>query len=390
MSGWGKPKYGSSTSSKTAKIKEGDNIYRFLPPMHSFAEEGKWSNYVAIHFGYSGVDSQDATKTRFRVFRCIQVKDFRSGMILEDCPECDLIEKNKKALEEREAELIVQFKAEGKDEKEIEELLESALGPDKGWLQSHNVDRKHYINAMTPDGREFVQVPISHRTKKQLDAVFKELQESEGIDPLDIGQGVLINIKRSGKFRDAQDVVSVVKEKVDAEVNGKKVKLEQIKLRPLTPEEAERALKECRDLATVGGLELTREQIKELTECSGDPEEVDAIIKKGQKEASPARKPAANDNSKPKAEPKSTATKAKAETKPEADKEEPVNDNAAKEAAIQKRLADIKAKKDAEAKAKAEAEAKAKKEAEAKEAPAAEEDNALLMDDEAFLAKFGG
>lgn len=347
--GWGKPKYGSNgPKGNTWRVKEGDNTYRYLPPMHSLAEDGKWAIYVTVHFGYSGPDPQDPTKTRQKPFRCIQVKDFRSGMILEDCPECTLYERNAKNLEIREAELRTKFKAEGKKDSEVEELLQTALGPDKAWLKAHNADRKWYINAMTEDGKEFGQVAISHRTKsKQLDPLFKRLREEESIDPLDLEQGVLINVKRTGRLRDATDLVEVVKEKVEVEIGGKKQKLEQIKLRPLTEVEAERALKECRDLSTVGGFELTRDQIRELTECDGSPEAVDRVFKRAlgvPKEASPAPAPAAA----------------------------PANDNAAAEAAaIQARLKKLQASK-------------------TQQAPAAVKESALLMDDEAFLAKFGG
>ncbi len=367
--GWGKPKYGSSTpKGQTKGIKEGDNIFRILPPMHSFAESGKWANYVTVHFGYSGVDSQDPSKKRTKPFRCIKVEDRRSNMVLEECPECTLFDKTTEQLKSRESEIRAELAAAGKSGTDLEEVLATALEPMRGWIKTHSPDRKHYLNVMSPDGKEFYHFKLSHRTKKQLDGVLKELSENEGIDGLDLSQGVLINIKRTGRFLAAQDVVTVVKEKVV--VDGRK--LEQIALRPLTDEEAQAALETCRDLAEVGGYVLTKEQITDLTECSGDPEEVDAIFNRNRKESSASPRPRpANDNviSAPPAP-------------PVAPKAPPVVVEAPRvNPAIAARLAEIKAKKDA-----AEAAALAAA-AEAAAAPE-DEDAALGMSDEDFLAKF--
>lgn len=377
MAGWGKPKYSSGPSGQNFSLKEGDNVYRFLPPMHSLAEDGIYSVYVATHFGYRGTDPTDQNKTKLKTFKCIQVDDRRSGMVLEECPECTLIEKNKAELQAKEAELRSKFKAEGRPDSEVEELLDTELDSLRGWIKNHNVDRKHYFNVMTPDGH-FGQLKLSHRTKKQqLDVMFKKLSEEDGIDPLDLDQGVLINIKRSGKVRDVVDVVEVVKEKVV--INGKK--LEEIKTRPLSEEEATAALESCRDLSTAGGFVLTKDQIAELTESSGDPEEVDRVFgwnnnKEDSKKTSQATKPAPARNEAQAATPAPTPD---AEVKPQAQ----AQPEAAVDPRVAQRMAEIKAKKEAEEKAKREAEAQ-------KAAAASVEDlNPLEMNDEDFLAKFG-
>lgn len=378
MAGWGKPKYSSGPKGKNFNLKEGDNVYRFLPPMHSFADEGLWSTYVSTHFGYYGTDPTDSNKTRLKTFKCIQKDDRQSGMVLEECPECTLIEDKQAELKDQEATLRTQFKADGMDEKEIEETLETALAPIKGWLKQHNVDRKHHMNVMTPSG-EFGQLKLSHRTKKQLDAKLKELNDEDGIDPLDLEQGVLINIKRTGKMRDVVDTVEVVKEKVN--VNGKK--MEQILLRPLTEDEANAALENCRDLATAGGYVLTKEQIQELTESSGDPEEVDRVFSRNKEEskksAAPA-KPASKPADKAEAPAPKPAAKEAVAPKPEAtEAPKPTADEV-----VQQRLAALKAKKEAEAKKAAE-----KAAAEAAAAEPANDVNPLEMSDDDFLAKFG-
>ncbi len=284
MAIFGRAKYGaqnSTPSAQTISIKEGDNVYRFLPPMHSYADLGRWSNYVTVHFGYQGTDSNDAAKTRVKPFRCIKVEDRKTRMVIEDCPECTLYEQREHETQNREAAL----RAGGKSDDEIE----TVLGPIRGWLQKHNPDRKHYINAMKPDGT-FCAVKISHRTKKQLDAKIKEMQDREGVDPLDPEQGVWFNIRRTGRFREAQDVVEVLMEDVEVEISGRKQRLKRVKMAPLTEEMATRASESCRDLAKIGGFDLTYAQIKMLAESSGDPEEVDQIFALTQRnEKSPVR-----------------------------------------------------------------------------------------------------
>jgi hypothetical protein len=360
MSGWGTPKYGNGGSAQTWSLEDGDNVYRILPPMLSFAEAGRWTNYVTVHYGYTGTDPKNPNG-RKKPFRCIEVKDRRTGMVLEECPECTLFEERKQLLTDREAELRAQFKGEKKSEQEIEELLEAALLSLRTWVKDHRPDRKHYLNVLDREGT-FGQLKISHRTKKSLEAKIDELR-AEGVDPLALDQGVFFNIKRIGKGFTDPDVVEVVTRKVDVVVDGRKKSLTEVVLRPLTEQEAEKALRECRDLADVGGFVLTREQIRELTECSGDPEEVDKIFARVRREASPRPRSEANRPANSNAHPATP----------------PANDNAgaidASDPRVQVRLAELKAKREAEERAKTQM---------------AAADNPLLMDDEAFLARFGG
>lgn len=280
--GFGKPKYGNGgTKIKTFKIKTGPNVYRYLPPMKSLAREGRWSIYYGVHFGYAGVDRNDPTKTKQRPFMCIEDKNYRSGIITVRCEECDKIRDQESVLKDRSGAL----KAQGMTDDDID----TVLAPLKAWLKSHNCDRKHYINVMNPQG-EFGTLMISHKTKKLVDAEFQRLLNEEGIDALDLDQGVWVNIERVGEKIQAQDSVKIVQENITLE-DGRKVK--QIKLAPLTPAQQAQALSECPDLTEVV-RRITAEQIHLLVTGSGDPEEVDNIWAMGQKrEASPAPAPRA-------------------------------------------------------------------------------------------------
>jgi hypothetical protein len=372
--GFGKPKYGSGGQRNTWSIQKGDNFIRILPPMHSLAEEGRWAVYETMHWGYAGVDGKDQNKTKARPFRCIREEDRRTNMVLQECPECTLIEQYKAQEKEVEARL----RSEGKTDEEVQ----AGLAPIQGWLKAHRPDAKWYI--AVKKGDDFGQFKIPHRMKKQIEEIIQKVLTEDGIDALDLDQGLVFNIKRTGDGFSVPDTVELVME--DVVVNGRKLK--QIKVEPITEEQANKALEKIEDLSKAGGLRLTYEQIKALTECSGDPEEVDQIIgKKGSAEASaPAAGAKTTNNTRVATPPANDNSKAKAAA----------NDNAkgAQDPAIQKRLADLQAKQAAAAKAKAEAEARAKAEAEAAAAAAAEsegssEEDPLGMSDEAFLAKFG-
>ena len=366
--GFGKPKYGSGGQRNTWSIQKGDNRIRILPPMHSLAEEGRWAVYETMHWGYAGVDGKDQNKTKARPFRCIKEEDRRTNMLLQECPECTLIEQYKAQEKEVEARL----RSEGKAEEEVQ----AGLAPIQGWLKAHRPDAKWYM--AVKKGDDFGQFKIPHRMKKQIEEIIQKVLAEDGIDALDLDQGLEFNVKRTGDGFSVPDTVELVME--DVLVNGRKLK--QIKVSPITEEEANKALEKIDDLSKAGGLRLSYDQIKALTESSGDPEEVDQIIgKKGSAEASA-----------PAAGAKGSTTRSAPPVNDNSKAQTTANDNAkgSQDAAIQKRLADIEAKKAAKAKAEAEAKARAEAEAAAAAEPAGPgEDDPLGMDDEEFLKKFG-
>lgn len=372
--GFGKPKYGGGGFGNQRKPKEGDNIIRVLPPMHSFADAGKWTNYVGLHFGVEGVDPKDSTQTKQRPFRCIQDKQ-RNGIITQACPMCDKIAAVEAEMAELEQSLI-------RDSKPADEI-ETAQAPMAAWLKAHNVDRKHYLNVIYDDG-EMGWFTLSHRTKsKHLDVKIDEVRETYGFDPLDIDGGCWFNIKRTGKKLDTVETCEVVME--DVTVGDRKLK--DIKRAPLTEEQCTKALNECKDLASVGTL-LTFDQIAAIANSSGDPEEIDAIFaqtetKSEAKTSAPATKTVAK-------QPEAVAAPATPKTAPVAETKAPATTPAAKsvDPGVAQRLAQIAAKKAAEAAAEA-ARVKAEQEA-AAAAAAAPEVPAEELSDEEFLKKFGG
>lgn len=378
--GWGTPKYGHGTTNHFS-IKPGKNTYRILPPMKSCAEDGYgWYRYHGIHFGWVGTDPKDPTKTRQKPFRCIQETD-RNRVVIQDCPACDLINTQKTAFEALKAKLL----SSGKSADEIK----TEAGPLEDWLRQYNVDFKCYVNAMNPNN-EFGDLKINHKFhKKGIDAKINELKDQK-IDPLDLAQGVWFEINKTTK--DGNDTVTVVQEPFSMEGQT----FYRPKKAPLDESLANRALEECPDLNDIG-FALTYEQIKAIVESSGEPEDIDKIMGMSTKTDVPTTAPPAHVSnvvptvvSQPKAvapghvatgpgvsTPTTPTTAAKT-----------LNPN---DPAVQKRLAEIRAKKEADAKAKAEAEkAAAAAQAKAKPATAPVSDDTSGMSDEEFLAFAGG
>lgn len=287
---FGKPKYGQKTGHKTWRIQEEkpgtkvSNVYRILPPIKSGLEDGTWAIFLSQHFGYSGVDKADASKTKARPFACPKKENFTTKMVTVPCAECDKNEAQRALQESRKAAL----EAEGKDEEEID----SMLAPLKSYNRNHNQDRKWYVNVMNEAG-EFGVLAIPHKAFGKLKSLIKRLQEEDGVEPIGVAEGDVgawFDFRRTGKGRNTDYDVLVVQESVDLG-NGRKGKAH--KPAPLSDKQLEQAFKDCPDLV-VGALMrvVTPEQVQMLVASSGDPEEVDAILGTAQRvesSASPAK-----------------------------------------------------------------------------------------------------
>lgn len=378
--GYGKAKYGSDQKfQKTGKPGKGpgNNFIRIMPPMHSLADEGKWAVYYTTHWGYAGISKSDPTKTTVRPFRCIEDKDRRSAMVRQACPECENFREKEKEATAFEAKL----KAQGLNDKQVKEHPEMKAFSD--WLQSHSPERKWYINVMYKD-RSFGDYKINHKThKKGIDSKIAELLDNQQIDALDPDQGVWFNIKRLGDGFTVPDVIEV--EMTPGERKGSL----DIGLAPLTPEEQDKGLKDCRDLATLGGTLLSEEQIYALTISDGSPEAVDKIFGERQTQSRPVQ---AEDRDEAEDTVPETAKTGPGPTITQEMKDKAAAIMARKEAEVKAKAVEEKAKAAAQRAAAATAAAKAA-EAAAEQAPPAGDpapaaSDPLKMGDDEFLAFF--
>jgi hypothetical protein len=269
--GFGKAKIGNGGGNfaKNITLKEGATLVaRLIPPLKSKAESGEWAVFEGVHFGYRATNAKDPSKPLLRTFRCVREKDFKSGLITLECPECALIDERKEGLEKNMEEW-----AKAHTPEEVEELA----APAKQWLRDHNCDRKWHINVLLQDGTLAV-LKISNKTKKKLDLAIQTVASEDGIDAFDLDGGCWFKFTRTGKMLAAEDHIAIEYESVKE--GGRVVK--SVKAAPASEAQQAQALRECQDLGSVA-QQLTIKQIELLTKCSGDPAEVDSILAAGAK-----------------------------------------------------------------------------------------------------------
>ncbi len=192
----GKANYnqGNFTKKKYFKIKDGQQVYRILPPLGKLADAGKWSAYHRVEFGY--VNSQK------------KMKPFLSTRVIN---RDRMVEVESEAYLRREA-----FKAAvlaAKDAGNIDQAKE--IGKD---LRKYNQSARHYYNVMTLDG-EIGQLNVPNTCHKMIKALFLELELS-GVDATGVESGRFVVINRSGTGLDTIYSVKEYKEKQTVDING--------------------------------------------------------------------------------------------------------------------------------------------------------------------------
>lgn len=195
----GKPKFGGDfVKRKYWKLKDGESVFRILPPLGEKAcETGRWSQFYNVHYGYKN------TKGQMRVFQSPLVKNRKTRMVEVADTALERIEK----LKTQEAAA----KAAGNTEvaKKLGELL-----------QQYNLDNNHYVNAIDQQGNIGI-LKLRHRAKLALDATIAKLRaQTPKIEPLDADSGRFFVFSRSGTGLETTFQVSVLQAKRDIEGVG--------------------------------------------------------------------------------------------------------------------------------------------------------------------------
>lgn len=255
MEGFGKAKFGGNKRNWW-KLKDGDNgPYRILPPIGNLQEEGRWSVYYKLHYGYRN------SKNEMRTFESPEVKNYKTKMI--DVPDAalDRINQLKAKLEEAQ---------KAGDTNMVEQLLKLVGGK----KSRYNLDSNHYMNVMDLQGNIGI-LKIRHRAKLALDAVIKTLRDN-GIEPLDPETGRWFTFSRSGTGRDTVYQASVYKKKFNIEGVGP---VEQDLIHTITPEIAKR----CFVIRKDGTFEYKEAARLDTLYKKPTAEEVERIVKEGPK-----------------------------------------------------------------------------------------------------------
>lgn len=222
MSVFGKAKFGGNKRN-WFKLKDGDSVYRILPPMGDLQEDGRWSVFYGIHYGYRN------SKGEMRTFQSPLIKNRKTKMI--EVPDAAL-------------ERIAQLKKKLDDAKEAgnEELKTQLLKLVGGQKSRYNLDNNHYMNVVDLQGNVGI-LKIRHKCKLALDAQIKKLRDN-GVEPLDPETGRFFVFTRSGMGMDTVYQVSVYKRKLQVDGVGE---VEQDLTHAITDELAKRCLVENKD-----------------------------------------------------------------------------------------------------------------------------------------------
>jgi hypothetical protein len=217
----GKPKYGNDfVPTKYWKLKDGESTYRILPPLGELADDGIWSIFYKVHYGYRN------SQGRMRVFQSSLVQNRKTKMT--EVPDAAI-------------ERIDKLRAE------LEKAKAAGAGPAinkfKELLQIYNLDNNHYVNAMDMQGNIGV-LKLRHRAMKALEATIKKLNV-DNVDPLSPEDGRFFTFTRSGNGLDTTFQVGVAQESFDVPNVGK-VKRDIV--HRLTPEVISRLGREAREL----------------------------------------------------------------------------------------------------------------------------------------------
>lgn len=170
------------------KLKEGASSFRILPPLGDLADEGIWSMYYRVHYGYTNAAGKS------RPFESSLVKNNKTKMIEVPDAAVERLDKLKAKLEE----------AQKAGNKKVSEELLKLVG---GQKSRYNLDNNHYMNVVDSQGNIGI-LKLRHTAKKALDLVIRELRD-KNIDPLSVDNGRFFTFTRTGMGRETSFAVKV-------------------------------------------------------------------------------------------------------------------------------------------------------------------------------------
>lgn len=182
----GKAQYESKKRKNYFSIKDGDHLFRILPPLGNLADKNKWAVYYPVHYGYLN------SEKKMKPFVSPEWRNPKTKVIEVRDAAKDRLKEMEKALDDA--------KKSGQTAvaKAIEEMLEK-----------YNLDNHWYMNAINANG-EIGLLKIRHKAKLALDAEIKKLT-AKGIDPTSVDQGRYFEFSRSGTGRDTVYSVKLAK-----------------------------------------------------------------------------------------------------------------------------------------------------------------------------------
>ena len=189
----GKAKFGGQKK-KYWKLKDGESTFRILPPLGELADDGKWSVYYKVHYGYKNAEGKSRPfQSSLLVNR--ETKEVESGDAAQE-----RIDKLKGELDKAKA---------AKDKKTVDGLLKFVGGA----KSMYNLDSNHYLNAIDEQGNIGV-LKLRHKAKLALDLIIRKLRD-KGVDPLSVDNGRFFVFSRSGNALETTFNVAVKTQSIE-------------------------------------------------------------------------------------------------------------------------------------------------------------------------------
>lgn len=204
----GKANYGGGKT--TFKIKDGDNLFRILPPLGNNADIGKWYEYYRVEWGYKNSDGRN------KPFLDVRKTNFQTKMVEVE----SAAHLRREALK---AELM-QLKADLKAGKATKEQVDNA----SDLTRRYNLDAKYYMNAVDAEGKIGL-LKLNSSFMKLLRAEIDKSRKA-GKDPLAVENGMYFNFHRSnatGLLQDWTFSVTPLQREVEATINGQTAMVKQ-------------------------------------------------------------------------------------------------------------------------------------------------------------------
>jgi hypothetical protein len=247
------------------KIKDGEQIYRILPPLGSMAKSGRWSKYMSVEWGYA-----DSTGKKKPFLNIRQVN--RKTNMVEVESEAHL---KREELKKQQVAAVAAFKAGKITKDQLDQLNKIVM--------NFSLENKHYVNAIDGSGKIGI-LKIGHKLKLAIDDLIKAQME-KGVDPLSVDNGRFFVITRSGRGLDTTFSVSIRAEKIIHAELGEVFKPIVHKLDQAT---IDRLKTEAMDLGDLDKLypTLTEEEVKRVVR--GTPADVTAVFAQFAKQAEAA------------------------------------------------------------------------------------------------------
>ena len=239
----GKARFGGQNQQrKYFKLKDGEQAYRILPPIGELADQGRWSVFHSVHYGYKSTDGKQ------KPFLSCEVKNRKNGMI---------------EVADAAKDRIVTLKAKYEEAKKAgNKVAVDALEPLVGATGMYNQDNNHYMNVIDAQGNIGI-LKIRHKAKLALEAEIKQLH-NDGVDPLSVENGRFFVFTRTGMGRDTTFGVKILKEKL--KVDGVGV-VERDVVHVLDDDTINRLEAEAGQLAKIF-KSLTAEEVKQIVDGS--------------------------------------------------------------------------------------------------------------------------